>query len=231
MSANTGSGLTYQWYQGGTLIGGATNATYTTTVAGNYTVEVSNGTCSILSAATTVTINALPVASLFPSTTQTICEGSGVVLNASTGSGYTYIWYWNGNVISGANGSSYTANQAGNFTVQITNASNCSATSSATIVVVTPAPLPVIVNTGGVLSVSGGTYTTYQWILNGNPIAGATNPTYTVTQNGQYSVQVSQNGCQGTSAPINLTGVGINEISAGSVYIHPNPVTDRVVLS
>lgn len=230
LNANTGTGLTYQWYQGGTLIAGATNAAYTTTTAGNFTVEVSNGTCTQLSAATTVTINALPVASLFPSATQTICEGSGVVLNASTGAGYTYTWYWNGNVISGANASTYTATQAGNYTVKITNASNCSATSAATTVIVTPAPSPVIVNTGGVLSVSGGTFTTYQWLLNGNPIPGATNATYTVTQNGQYSVQVSQNGCQGTSAAVNLTGVGIDDVTQTTVKLHPNPVRDMLLV-
>lgn len=57
LNANTGAGLSYQWALGGTDIPGATNATYTATVAGNYTVKVMQYTCNATSAPQTVTVN------------------------------------------------------------------------------------------------------------------------------------------------------------------------------
>ena len=52
---NTPSGLSsYTWYKDNVAISGATTNTYAPTAAGDYTVLVSNGTCSITSSATTI---------------------------------------------------------------------------------------------------------------------------------------------------------------------------------
>ncbi|HET6224808.1 MAG TPA: T9SS type A sorting domain-containing protein, partial [Bacteroidia bacterium] len=45
----SGPGITYQWYNAGKMIAGATNQTYTPNGNGNYTVMVSNGKCSVVS--------------------------------------------------------------------------------------------------------------------------------------------------------------------------------------
>lgn len=57
LSANTGTGLTYQWKKGSSNLNGATNSTYAASVAGSYkvTVTTSDG-CSKTSPATTVNI-------------------------------------------------------------------------------------------------------------------------------------------------------------------------------
>ncbi|MGA1331305.1 MAG: cohesin domain-containing protein, partial [Bacteroidia bacterium] len=47
LNANTGTGLTYQWALNGSSISGATNASYSASAAGSYTVVVFNApTCS-----------------------------------------------------------------------------------------------------------------------------------------------------------------------------------------
>jgi hypothetical protein len=62
--AASGTGtLTYQWKKAGLSIAGATNATYTITSAavgdaGQYSVTISNGTCSITSTPVQLTVNA-----------------------------------------------------------------------------------------------------------------------------------------------------------------------------
>lgn len=54
---NTTSGLTsYIWYKDNVAISGATNNSYIPTTAGDYKVEVSNGTCTNLSSVTTISI-------------------------------------------------------------------------------------------------------------------------------------------------------------------------------
>lgn len=55
-TANTGTGLTYQWYKGNAAIAGAVNSTYTTKKSGKYKVLVTNTVtqCSKTSPATTV---------------------------------------------------------------------------------------------------------------------------------------------------------------------------------
>ena len=80
-----------------------------------------------------------PTAIITPQSTTTFCQGGSVILNASTGTGYTYEWYKNGNIISGSISSAYTASQSGSYTVKVINGS-CNATSSATTVTVNPNP-------------------------------------------------------------------------------------------
>ena len=53
LTATTGLS-SYAWYKDNVLISGATGNTYTPTIAGAYQVQVSNGSCSITSTATTV---------------------------------------------------------------------------------------------------------------------------------------------------------------------------------
>lgn len=56
--AGTGTGFTYTWRRDGTVISGATTNSHTAKLAGQYTVEISNGSCSSTSAPVTVTVNA-----------------------------------------------------------------------------------------------------------------------------------------------------------------------------
>jgi hypothetical protein len=75
-------------------------------------------------------------------------------------------------------------------------------------------------------------YDSYQWLLNGQSIPGATQGTYTVTQNGDYQVVVGLiNGCTDTSdiyevtSATSIKGTAI----AQQVLVYPNP--SRGILS
>lgn len=63
-----------------------------------------------------IQVMAAPVVNISPTGLQQACEGNGVTLQAS-GAG-SYQWYLNGQPLSGANGSSYTALQSGSYSVE-----------------------------------------------------------------------------------------------------------------
>jgi hypothetical protein len=84
-------------------------------------------------------------------------------------------------------------------------------------------PTPTIIDNGGSLT-SSQTGTSYQWFLNGNPIASSNSVTIPITSNGNYVVEVSYaNGCSKTSAPYTITGVGIERYEFNNFNVFPNP--------
>ncbi len=78
-----------------------------------------------------------------------------------------------------------------------------------------------------------GTYKTYQWIKNGNTIPGATNSTYTVTENADYQVFVTDStGCEGTAPIYEVRNVNINNIEEGQyIHIFPNPANESIYVN
>src|SRR5207237_9931088 len=79
------SGSSYLWSNG------AITPSINVTTSGSYTVTVTgaNG-CSATSAATVVTVNALPTATITPSGATTFCRSGGRRLG--TGSGWWWLW-------------------------------------------------------------------------------------------------------------------------------------------
>lgn len=74
--------------------------------------------------------------------------------------------------------------------------------------------LPVISENGGVLSSTTGA--TYQWYMNGELIAGATQSTYVPSATGMYLVRITDaNGC-------------FNVYSTGYLYTMPNELTEQL---
>jgi len=100
-----------------------------------------------------------------------------------------------------------------------------------------PAPLPVIVKTiaGTSVTLSTGTYISYQWMRNGVDIPGAVSSTLPLTLNGIYKVRVwGTNNCEGISAPIEINENGLNVNSASlksdQIRIYPNPTQSKVFI-
>ncbi len=67
----------------------------------------------------------------------------------------------------------------------------------------------------------------YQWLNCDNAyseVTGETSQDFTATFNGNFAVELTQNGCVDTSACTPITNVSINEnILSSEVYIYPNP--------
>ena len=189
---------------------GATTKSITVTETGNYSVQVTQNGCTSNSSVTSVTVNPNPTASITPQGNTTFCQGGFVNLNASTGANYTYQWYNNGQLINGVTASTYQANTSGNYTVKVTDG-ECSTTSSATTVTVTPYPSSNVQVSGATSFCQGNNVTiTSSGVGNYLWSNGATTKSITVTETGNYSVQVTQNGCTSNS-------------SITSITVNPNP--------
>jgi hypothetical protein len=96
---------------------------------------------------------------------------------------------------------------------------------------VNPAPAPVITQSGTILSSSFATGN--QWYLNGSIMAGETLQDLNLTQNGTYSVTVSDtSGCTGTSADFIVTSIGIAQLNNEvSISVYPNPVYNSMQIT
>lgn len=133
----------------------------------------------------------------------------------------TYTWI---------DGNTYTAS---NNTAQWTLANAAGCDSVVTLdLTITPLPDNNVTQSGSLLTADQAG-ATYQWLDcddNNAEINGETNQSYTPTVTGNYSVEVTLNGCVDTSACILVDYTGIEEIES-LVSVHPNPTKDEVTLS
>ena len=218
---NGGANPKYQWKIGNSLVG-SNSPTYTASNLTNGSVVTctltSNASCASTNAVTsqglTVSVSAPPLTSIVASGLTTFCAGKNVVLKATVATGYTYQWKKAGVNIDNATGSSYTATTAGAYSVLITNAGGCSATSQTMNVTINPVPLASVAAGGPLTFCEGknvqlkaitGTGYTYQWKRGAADITGANLSTYTAVTTGIYTVTVTNaSGCSAISAGINV---------------------------
>ncbi|MCG3164995.1 MAG: hypothetical protein POELPBGB_00755 [Bacteroidia bacterium] len=166
-----------------------------------------------------VTVGTNPVADVTASGPLTFCDGASVTLDAGEGYG-SYLWS------NGATTQTINVQVSGIYTVQVTSNQGCggNASSSPITVTVYPGLFATVTAVGNTLNATPADASNYQWYFNGNPIAGATNPTYTATQSGNYSVFIEdENGCSDMSSIVEFS-VGINDdIYTQNLELFPNP--------
>jgi hypothetical protein len=231
----------------GTPIAGATSSNYSKSNAqsadsGNYrVVAISAGGCksdtsvSVLGAV----IPAVNITSQ-PATATTVCQGSAYTVSVTAQNVTGYQWKKGGSNATngaGATTSTYTINpvavsDAGNYTVLLTGIGPCaSVTSSTNVLSVTPLaaistqPTAQTVCQGTTLSLSTSATNaaSYQWLLNGTPIAGATSSNYSKSNaqsadSGNYRVvAISAGGCKSDTSAAKLGAV----IPAVSILTQP----------
>ncbi|HEY0139835.1 MAG TPA: hypothetical protein VGF48_03005 [Thermoanaerobaculia bacterium] len=187
---------------------GASSQSITVSASGNYSVAVTQSGCTATSAATTVTVNPIPTATITASGATTFCTGGSVTLTANASD--SYLWS------NGAITQSIVVTASGTYTVQVTQ-SGCTSTASApTTVTVNPIPTATITASGATTFCTGGSVTltantsdSYLWST------GDTTQSIVVTAGGNYTVQVTQSGC--TSSASAPTAVTVNPIPTATI--------------
>jgi hypothetical protein len=248
--------LRYYWRFFGTNVHASFSPNFTIvnigpTNVGPYSVLVSNVFGTVLSSNAFLIIGAAPVITTQPSN-QTVTAGSPVTFSvvASGDAPLIYQWSLNTTNLPNATNSFYSiasaqTNNAGGYSVLVTNqfGSNRSATATLTIafpptIVTQPSNQTVTAGSPVSFSVtaSGSAPLTYQWRFNGTNISGATAPSFgkssaQPSDDGNYDVIVANSFGTVDSATATLTvtapgGVGIQSLqTVGSFVVGPPSFT------
>ncbi|HBX53305.1 MAG TPA: hypothetical protein DEH02_19775 [Bacteroidales bacterium] len=226
LDANTGAGFSYQWYLDGNAINGATTGSLTAETQGDYTVEVTENGCTAVSTVQTITINALPNVTVTADGNLSFCQGGSVILTATNDVSFTYQWYEGTTLITVETNNTYSANASGSYSVEVTGANTCVATTIPVVVTVTAIPTATATPVGSTSICAGesvqinattGANLTYQWYLDNTPINGETSVSINASIEGNYTVEVSENNCSATSTAVTVTvsNLPVVTISAG----------------
>lgn len=131
---------------------------------------------------------------------------------------------------------SYTApsgqvfNTSGTVTAIIPNAAGCDSVITINLTINTVDVTTSILDSVVTASANGASY---QWIncTSNTVLVGDTNQSYTITDNDNYAVIVTQGNCSDTSTCVNFTTVGIEESVFGSTFkLYPNPASENVTI-
>lgn len=205
-----------------------TSQSITVSTAGNYSVIISDSNACSAQSQVTVAVYGLPT--IFAGTDTGFCASTSIMICASGGSSYA----WSPSF--GVSDTTIACPTFGptsptTYTVTGTDANGCSSTDSVSLFLYPPPSIPVISQNLSVLTSTSAF--TYQWYFNSNPIGGATQQSYTATQNGSYYVMITDsNGCSSFSGTTVMADVGMNEIvEGGGMSLYPNPNSGTFFIS
>ena len=193
---------------GGNISGTTSNvlslAAATTNNSGNYSLIVTNSYGSVTSRVAVLNVGFAPAFSAQPANL-TILSGSNAVFSAAVSGSTPLVYQWrkngtnlvNGSGLSGATGNSLTltavtTNSSGNYNVSVTNSFGAITSSNATLTVVLPPAITGSSLTNGTVqcgsnsvafavTVTGTPPLSVQWSLDGSPVTGATNLSFSLT--------------------------------------------------
>lgn len=234
------AGATYQWYRNDSIIAGATQYDYIAPHNGTYTVKESLSGCSRLSPPYVATaIDPLQIPDVRNIAARYCYDAnvqSGKLLNPPDTPAVITI---SQDGISGW--PYYTADStflffvdgAGTHTISVmySRAGDTTQRDSSYFVADALAPGAAPVQNGNIVTAPA-TADSYEWLLNGYPIAGANAKQYTTTQSGTYSYTYTLNGCTSPESNhifVTVTGI-IDPATNREIIISPNPVTTDLYL-
>ena len=246
---NGGTAPTYQWYDNGNAISGATSSTFSTTTlaAGSNPItckmtsnlaNVTGNPATSNSIALTVNSSVTPSVSI-TSTATSICAGQNVTFTATPTNGGTspaYQWYNGGAAISGATSSTYastTLTGSPSITVQLTSNATCvstpTVTSNAIAVTVGSAVAPsVSITSSAGNSLCSGQSTTFT----ATPTNGGSAPTYQWYKNNTAISGATSSTYSGSSFANNdaiTCGIVSNSSCASPATATSSPITISIV--
>lgn len=149
-----------------------------------------------------ISIGTLPAAVAQAAGATEFCAGGSVSIGANTNPAYTYQWQLNGSDIAGATASNLEVSNTGAYRVVVTTSCG-TATSAAVAVVVNALPehalvAPVLSSTCDGVAVefsaqdlSGQSDLSYQWLLDGQAIAGQNTNVLSTAIAGSYSAEIT----------------------------------------
>ncbi|MAE32297.1 MAG: hypothetical protein CMO43_12050, partial [Verrucomicrobiales bacterium] len=192
----TGSGIAYQWYRDGGAIEGATEAVLTVPNAGSadsgtYHVIVTNSVGSATSETAEVVVVAAPDILTQPEGGFAPLGGEFVMSVEAKGAGeVTYQWRVDGVVLEGRtqnvlNLTGLKLSDAGVYAVEVVNAAGITKSEEAEVQVLIPVSVIEQPQNQSVVArslvmfeavIGGSSPISYQWYFNGNPVAGAVEP-------------------------------------------------------
>ena len=217
--------VTYEWKDSGNNVV-STDATYTPTAAGIYTVTVSYPPCDVETFTINVMVTDAPIVDLGPD--KTICEGGSFeIIPVITGgnTGVTYLWS------TGETTPTITVSESGVYTLEV-SIGGCSDSDSIEIFLFDP----VVVDLGEdfnscfdegtslTAQVDDAENMTFEWLFNGVTIPEQTSQTLIITEEGEYTVIVTTpDGCTGQDSIV----VGVRDnlevtIDTGDFQTCPN---------
>jgi hypothetical protein len=219
-----------QWFDAGVPIGGANDDTLIVYAPGSFTVEGAPPQCpafiQTLGVSLDVSFYEAPVVT--PGELMLCSGGQDSLIVAGAAPGVQ--WYWDGVPVPGANQGYFITDTSGAFYVTTTQNGCTLSSNSVTVTEYTPI-VPVISQSGNHLIVSPGapTLTNFQWLLNGVPLAGATDTIYTPAVSGAYTVSAEDSSCVTTSEPFSFVSTGVPGMGRElQLTVYPNPFTSVV---
>jgi len=187
----------------------------------NYTLVVSSTNQCAIADAVKILVGSTPTTTI--SGARAFCEGSSTTLQVS-GQDLQHLWS------TGSTGTSIIVSEPGVYSVTSRNNNGCE--TNATVEVIALAPEIALVSGTNQLTPTASLPGSYQWYLNGFPIAGATNVSYTCMTSGSYQLQQTYQGASCLSNAISVTVTSANEARADAftVIASPNPSDGKIRL-
>jgi hypothetical protein len=161
-------------------------------------------------------------------TDSTICEGAAVQFAAARSGGsdeVTYLWMPGGN--SGAE-AELAPDETTTYTLVATDQLTGQVDSTSFTITVLEVPAPTITYSGdSLIATAAGSY---QWYLNGEPVAGATQAFVESPAPGTWTVLLGNGVCSALSEPFFLGTTGLESTAASTFRVFPNPTESTITV-